>query len=236
MNIRQFRYGDTNLAYLVWSGTDVAAIDGGAAAEILAFIGMKGLQLRYVLNTHEHYDHIPGNETLLEKTEAVIVSPQQMCEQKILSLNDEQLEAFPTPGHTEDSIAFFLKVDGKSCLVTGDTLFNGTVGNCYTRNYELYFDSLNKILRFPPETQIYAGHDIFDYTTGIMDKIDPDNPLLPEYRRSYKYKNLVTTLGQETAVNPFIRFNDPALDNYRRSLKMPVDTPYLRFRAMMSVH
>lgn len=236
MYIKQFRYDDSNMGYLLWSDGEALAIDGGAASEILEFVEAGNLTLLYVTNTHEHSDHVPGNEELLKWTDAVNITPGAMCQRKLLKLGDEQLEAFSTPGHSDDSIVFYFNDDSGDNLITGDTLFNGTVGNCYTKNYELYFKSLQKVLTYPSKTRIFAGHDIFDYTTGVMEKIDPDNPYIEGYKASYSSDLLVTTLEQELRVNPFIRFDDISLDSYRRELGMPLDTPFQRWRAMMSVH
>ncbi|MDC7225456.1 MAG: MBL fold metallo-hydrolase [Spirochaetales bacterium] len=242
MKIKQFRYGNEgNLGYLLWSGREAVAVDGVAPDEITAFAEAEGLEVKYVTNTHEHRDHIHGNEDLLTRTDAVNITPDIMCSIKVLKIGSEQLEAFPAPGHSEESIVFYFNDDnaesqGNGSLLTGDTLFNGTVGNCYTKDYELYFESLQKVLRFPPETRIYAGHDIFDYTTGVIQRIDPDNPYLNQYKASYVRELLSTTIAQELRVNPFIRWDDPSLDTYRASLGMPHSTPYERFRAMMSVH
>ena len=232
MKLKQFRYDDTNLGYIIWSGGEAAVIDGGDPSGIINFADSEGIKIRYITNTHEHADHTPGNAALLKQTNADEIAPEEMCLVKLLKLGDEQIEAFPAPGHSEKSIVFYFE----GSLITGDTLFNGTVGNCYTKNYELYFDSLQKVLRFPPLTKIYAGHDIFDYTTGVMDNIDPANPYLAEYKAGYSRELLVTTLEQELKVNPFIRFNDPSLDEYRAGLGMPLETPYQRWRAMMSIH
>ena len=65
MEIKQFRYGDGNLAYLVYNGKTAAAIDGGATDNILRFVKEHSLNLEYVLNTHDHADHTPGNSSLL---------------------------------------------------------------------------------------------------------------------------------------------------------------------------
>ena len=232
MKVKQFSYDDTNLGYVLWSGSEAVVIDGGAPEQMVKFAISEGLEIKYVTNTHEHMDHIHGNDALMELTNAALIAPDEMCSIKILRLGNEQIEAFPAPGHSEKSIVFYFE----GSLVTGDTLFNGTVGNCYTKDYELYFDSLQKVLRFPGSTKIYAGHDIFDYTTGVMDKIDPDNPMLAEYKALYSKTLLVTTLEQELQVNPFIRFDDPALDEFRSGLGMPLGTPYERWRAMMSIH
>ncbi|PKN85483.1 MAG: hypothetical protein CVU51_08745 [Deltaproteobacteria bacterium HGW-Deltaproteobacteria-1] len=69
LNIEQFRYGD-NLAYLLYGRTEAMAIDGGAWQEILAFLEENHLILKYVTNTHRHYDHTPGDDHLLGKTKA----------------------------------------------------------------------------------------------------------------------------------------------------------------------
>ncbi|MBI9108173.1 MAG: MBL fold metallo-hydrolase [Spirochaetales bacterium] len=232
MNIRQFRYGDSNLAYLVFSGSQAAAIDGGAADEILGFVEDNSLELKYVLNTHEHWDHIPGNGRLLKESEAEFISPSKLCEMEYLSLAAEELKIFPTPGHTDDSIVFGFD----DCLITGDTLFNGTVGNCYTKDYENYFSSLCRILEFPPETRIFAGHDLVDYALAVAAEIDPENASIADYAAGYSADFVVSTLAMELAVNPFIRFGDSSLDNFRNGLEMPLGTPYRRWRAMMSVH
>ncbi|MBI9101019.1 MAG: MBL fold metallo-hydrolase [Spirochaetales bacterium] len=232
MEIKQFRYGDTNLAYLIYSGGEAAAIDGGAPEEILDFIKTQNLRLKYVLNTHEHHDHTPGNERLLKINSVEFIAPAGLVKMKQFHLGDESVEVFATPGHTEDSIVF--KHSG--WLITGDTLFNGTVGNCYSGDYETYFNSLEKVLSFPPGTKIFAGHDIVDYSLGVAKKIDPENQFLSLYRSKYDKNLVVSTLEMELKVNPFIRFNDSKLDAYRSGLKMSLDTPYLRWRAMMSVH
>jgi len=232
MEMKQFRFSDSNLAYLVWNGGEAAAIDGGAAEEILEFCRAGDLVLTLVLNTHEHADHTPGNRQLLEATSARFIPPGKAASEGGVLLGNERLEAAAVPGHTADSI-FFRSGDR---LFTGDTLFNGTVGNCYTRDWELYFRSLERILDFPDGFRIYAGHDLTEYALGVIDTLDPDNPRLREYRESLDPGDLFTPLGLEKAINPFIRWDDPSLDPLRFSLKLPLDTPFLRWRALMTIH
>ncbi len=232
MKLKQYRYGDGNLAYLVYSGNKAAAIDGGAILEISNFLDENSLDLQYVLNTHDHWDHTPGNRELLQNTKAEFVSTSELSAKKRLRLGKEQLEIFAAPGHTMDSIVFL----HKDWLITGDTLFNGTVGNCYSEEWETYFNSLEKILSFPRETKIFAGHDLVDYALGVVEKLDPYNPYIEEYRMKYNPDFVVSNLEMELKINPFIRFNDPGLDNFRAKLNMPNSTPYDRWRAMMTVH
>ncbi len=232
MKIKQFRYGEDNLAYLVYNGKTAAAIDGGAADRILRFLKEHSFNLKYVLNTHDHADHTPGNSSLLKKTGAKFISTSKLYAMKTLELGGQSIDIFPSPGHTMDSIVF-------SCddwLITGDTLFNGTVGNCYSSKYEIYFNSLEKILSYPPSTRVFAGHDLVDYAIGVAGNIDPVNPYLDDYRNKYNPDFVVSSLEMELKVNPFIRFNDTVLDSYREKLNMSLDTPYERWRALMTVH
>lgn len=232
MNLKQFRYGDGNLAYLIYSGGSAAAVDGGAVEEILDFLNRNSLSLNYVINTHDHADHTPGNKMLLKNSKAGFLSTEELTVMKFLKLEQSSISVIPTPGHTLDSITFSYD----DWMITGDTLFNGTVGNCYSGNYEIYFRSLESILNYPKNTRIFAGHDLVNYALGVVEELDPDNSLISEYRKRYNPDMVVSTLEMELKVNPFVRHNDTSLDVYRSKLGMPLNTAYERWRAMMSVH
>ena len=70
MNIRQFRYADDNLGYLVTHNREAIAIDGGAVAEMLSHLAVHNLTLTHVVNTHSHPDHTLGNQDLIHATGA----------------------------------------------------------------------------------------------------------------------------------------------------------------------
>lgn len=232
MNIKQFRYDKGNLAYVLWSGTEALVIDGGAVDDILNFLTDNNLKLKIVTNTHGHDDHICGNQHLLEKSEARFIPAKDLNDKSQISLGDEILSVISTPGHTLDSIVFSYD----DILITGDTLFNGTVGNCYSGNYELYFQSLEKLVALPKERILYAGHDLVEYSTRIIRKIEPENPHVDTYEIKCREGLVSSTLGDELKVNPFIRYNDATLDPFRLSLNRPVETPYERWITMMMVH
>ncbi len=235
MNIEQFKFDYPGLGfvfgYLIWSGFEAAVIDGCAAEEILGFCDKNGLKLKVMTNTHMHSDHIAGNEKLSAHA-AVLIDPSSKDIPESFTLGDDRVEVLRTPGHSADSVVFY--TDGK--LITGDTLFTGTVGNCYTKDYPLYFKSLSAVMAYPDETEIYCGHDIFEYATGVIREIDPDNTDFEAYLRIRNRKQLFSTIGLEKKVNPFVSWHDGRLDSYRGKLKMQLDTPYDKWRAMMTVH
>jgi len=232
MNIEQFRYDRGNLAYLLWSGNEAIVIDGGAVKEILTFLSDNKLRLKIVTNTHGHDDHTSGNKQLLDHTKADFIAASDLNKFSSIQVSDENISVISTPGHTMDSIVFSYE----NILITGDTLFNGTVGNCYSGNYELYFQSLKKITELPEDSIIYAGHDLVKYSTDVIKKIDPENKHLKEYVKIYRQDHVFSILSEELKVNPFIRFNDQGLDSYRATLKNPLGTDYERWLAMMTVH
>jgi hydroxyacylglutathione hydrolase len=232
MELEQFRYGGGNLAYVLHTGGEAAAIDGGAVKDIITFLKKHGLELKYVLNTHGHSDHTPGNRRLLTQSDAFFKDCGELASEGELFLGGEKIGIFPAPGHSADSIVFSYG----SVLITGDTLFNGTVGNCYTGDYRRYFESLQKILAYPEETRIYAGHDLVRYAMGVAKKMEPENKAIDAFLNKYDEDHVSSTLGEELNHNPFIRYNDPRLDEVRNETGMPLDTEFDRWRAMMSLH
>ncbi len=232
MELKQFRYGGGNLAYVLYAEGEAAAVDGGAVRDILKFLKKHGLELKYVVNTHGHSDHTPGNRRLLKQSDAFFKGCEELAGAGELFLGGEKISIFPSPGHSTDSIFFAYD----SVLITGDTLFNGTVGNCYTGDYRLYFESLQKILAYPQETRIYAGHDLVHYAMGVAKKLEPGNEAVDEFLKMYDEQHVSSTLAQELNHNPFIRYNDPGLDNIRKETGMSLETEFDRWRAMMSLH
>ena len=235
MEVIQYRFGEGNLSYVLYSsgrGDEALVIDGGAVKDIEDFLAWKALRLKYVLNTHDHADHTPGNQALLKLPDAEFISCGDLVKMGDMELNGEKIAVQAVPGHTKDSILFHFD----NALITGDTLFNGTVGNCYTGDYETYFSSLKKVLSYPNETVIYAGHDLVEYAMGVAKKLEPENRAVDAFLEKYNPSFVYSTLEEELNHNPFIRFNDPRLDSVREGLGMPLETEYQRWRALMTIH
>ena len=118
LNIEQFRYGD-NLGYLLYGTKEAMAIDAGAWREILGFLEKYALTLKYVTNTHRHFDHTPGDEHLLAETGAQYLDCASFADNEKIPLDDGDIIVYRTPGHSRDSVCFHTG----DILITGDTLF-----------------------------------------------------------------------------------------------------------------
>nr|NJM01820.1 MBL fold metallo-hydrolase [Desulfobacula sp.] len=229
MFIRQVKYSKDNLGYLVYSGSEGIAIDAGGVEDILFFAEKNHIRIKYVSNTHSHHDHTPGNPELLRRTGAQFVDCRQIRSDQVLKLDREDLEIIHTPGHTEDSVTFRTP----EFMVTGDTLFNGTVGNCFTGDLKAFFSSLTRLIAFPGHTKIYGGHDYVAESMDIAKAIEEDNPDIGAYLEKYDPLLIVSTLDDELRANPYIRFNALGMINILKKRRLPVNTEFERFKSIM---
>jgi len=231
MQIKQFRYGADNLGYLVYGETSAVAIDGGAAEAILSFLAEHNLKLVYVTNTHSHMDHLVGNRALLDQTDARYLDFDALMAGGEIEIDGEPLNLTHTPGHTRDSVCFYFE----GVLISGDTLFNGKVGRCFTGDVDGFFQSVQKILAFPDDTRVYAGHDYVEEYMNFARALEPDNPHIDSYLAKYDPAHVCTTLGEEKQVDPFLRFNDEKIIRLLHQKGLSTETALDRWRSLISL-
>lgn len=231
LKVKQFRYGADNLGYLVYGMENGMAIDGGAAEEIAAFLLEHRITLRYIANTHDHRDHTSGNDALREATNARLLGRAEMPDGGEIALDGEQIRIIHTPGHTEDSRCFHV---GRF-LFGGDTLFNGTIGNCFSGDLEGFYHSIRKLMELPDETIVYAGHDYVKASMAFARRLEPGNRAVGAFLRAYDPKHLFSTLAEERKINPYLRFNEPAIVQLLAKLRLPRETESERWHSLMSI-
>ncbi len=181
--------GDRTFSYLIGdeASKEGALIDPGYDAEkLLEHVKRAGLKLKYVINTHSHYDHTGANEPVLRATGAELAAfgrgDVPLRDGSVLRLGELELKILHTPGHTPDSICIL----AGDVLVTGDTLFVGKVGGTdYGEGARAQYESLHKkILTLPPETRIFPGHDVGLSPSSTVGREKENNPFLR--RRSFE--------------------------------------------------
>ena len=231
LNIEQFRYGTYNFAYIIHGKTQAMAIDGGAWEEILSFLKTNNLSLEFVTNTHSHYDHTPGNDHLLKATRADFLNFATLPDNHKIIIEEETVLVYRTPGHTEDSVCFYTG----NCLITGDTLFNGTIGNCFSGNQKGFYQSIKRLMALPDDTKIYAGHDYIHDSLAFARHLEPDNKYIDSFLNSYDHNYVYSTMADERQINPYLRFNEESIINLLKANNLPCATEWERWESLMSI-
>ena len=173
---------------------------GGNPNAVIRFLEEHELKLNYIFLTHGHGDHILGVEELKNATNAKTVgyikemdfflkpelnlsghmgkkvsfTPDVVFEEDgALTLDQWKMQIYHTPGHTPGSVCILLG----NCLISGDTLFQGSIGRTdfVGGNIKDMMESLKLFKEFPRETLVFPGHE--------------GN----------------TTIGQELDYNPYLR-------------------------------
>jgi hydroxyacylglutathione hydrolase len=130
-----------------------------------------------------------------------------------------------TPGHTSGHISYHLPV--AKLVFVGDTLFALGCGRLFEEGPAVMLGSMKKLAALPPETVVYCGHEYTQSNARFALTVDPDNALLKaraekiDALRAEGQPTLPTTIGEELATNPFLRWNDPAI---RKTLGMEDDS------------
>ncbi len=232
LSIEQLRYGTDNFAYLIHGKEQAIAIDGGAWQEILAFLRKKNLILNIVTNTHSHFDHTSGNENLLKATGAKFLSSSVLPDNHEIILEGEKIAVYRTPGHTNDSVCFHTG----NFLVSGDTLFNATIGNCFPGNLKNFYLSIKRLMSLPDETIIYAGHDYIAASLTFARHLEKDNKYIDAFHNTYRSRGtLYSTIADEHKINPYMRFNEDSIIGILRKNNLPHSTEWERWNSLMSI-
>ena len=157
--------------------------------QYINLVNQLDLRLVKVIDTHIHADHISGLAELRDKTKCITImgehAPADVVSMNVkdnekISIENIDLTALYTPGHTDDSYSFLMN----DRVFTGDTLLIKGTGRTDFQNgnpYDQYNSLFDRLLKLPEETFIYPAHD-------------------------YKGES-VSTIGEEKNFNPRLQVN-----------------------------
>ena len=144
------------------------------------------LKLVKVIDTHIHADHVTGASKLKNQTNCSTImgdkTPADAVEIKvgdgeIIKLDQIEIKALHTPGHTSDSFSFMMN----NYLFSGDTLLINGTGRTDFQNgssKDAYNSIFNRLLKLPEETLLYPAHDYKGEKVSTIGKEKKFNPRL----------------------------------------------------------
>ena len=212
-----------NYAYIYLNDKKEAfVVDPSEASPVIDTLEKNDLQLKYILNTHHHFDHIGGNFELKEKYNCKVVGSKkdrdripgidiEISDGDYWSFKEHTAQIIEIPGHTSGHIAFFFK--SLNAVFTGDTLFSLGCGRLFEGTPTMMWNSLKKLRALPDQTKIYCGHEYTLSNGKFINSIYPseDMRLKIESLVELNEKNLPSipsTIADEKKMNIFLKADD----------------------------
>jgi hydroxyacylglutathione hydrolase len=211
-----------NYAYLVRADgrEEALVVDPSEAGPVLDTAENAGLKIVAILNTHHHWDHVGGNEELLQRLGPLPVYGHASDDGRIpgqtvkLAHGDTfevaglEVRVLHIPGHTLGAVAY---VTG-GAVFTGDTLFAAGCGRLFEGTPAQMYTSLNETLAaLPDDTLVYCGHEYTESNLRFALHVEPGNAAARKKServaelRARGEPTVPSTLGEERQTNPFMR-------------------------------
>ena len=199
---------------------EAVVIDPLASDLCLKEAAKEDLNIVALINTHEHMDHIGGNEAIIKATNCKLYAHKNakytipnmnfgLEARQLLKFGKSiEIEILDTPGHTMSHVCLLLRGEQNS-LFCGDTLFNAGVGNCHNGGdpVSLYNTFYNQLIRLDKKTKIYPGHDYLKNNLEFTLSLEPENKhalrLLEKSKTKDFSTSYISSLENEYNVNTF---------------------------------
>ncbi|MEO1591545.1 MAG: hydroxyacylglutathione hydrolase [Cyanobacteria bacterium J06632_22] len=209
-----------------------AVVDPAEPQPVLDKLNVLGATLTAIFNTHHHGDHVGGNRQLIRQFPNTTVYASTADQGRIpgqqVYLNDgdtvtfagRTAQVFFVPGHTRGHIAYYfppVEADGTGELFCGDTIFAGGCGRLFEGTPAQMVDSIGKLRQLPDQTRVWCAHEYTLSNLKFAVTVDGENTALQERlaqviaARQRQDATVPSLLGIEKATNPFLRWDQPAL-------------------------
>ncbi len=195
-------------------------VDPSEHRPIEEYLDKNNINLKFILNTHHHFDHVGGNNRLKEKYKCKIVGFANdkgripgidvlLDDGEIWMYENFVAKVLHVPGHTLGHICFHFFKD--KIVFTGDTLFSLGCGRIFEGTNEQMFNSLKILKKLPSDTKVFCGHEYTLQNSNFCIANDPNNKRLKDKIIQIKrklQKNIPTvpsTIKEELECNIFLR-------------------------------
>lgn len=171
--IQYRRTGKGCLSYIIVSDNNVIIIDASLPAEIYkGIVKQNNWRLKAVMETHIHADHLSRSKQLAEDFGVDLLLPapnkinfpyKTLQNNQLIELGKIGIKVMAAPGHTLESVCFFINDE---VLFTGDTIFTNAIGRPdlnanddeATQKAELLYESLQAIMKLNDDVIVLSAH------------------------------------------------------------------------------
>ena len=225
-----------NYSYLIIDNKKKIAcvIDPSESKPIIEYLEKNEIKLKFILNTHHHYDHVGGNKKLKNLYKAKVLGfegDKNRIPEIDICLKDNEIWKFENfeskiihiPGHTLGHIGFYFHKE--KSIFTGDTLFSLGCGKIFEGTYSQMFNSINRIKKLPLNTKIYCGHEYTDQNSKFCLLHDQNNQKLKDKIKEISEKlkrkipTMPSTIKDEMECNIFLKSKNLETFSKLRDLK-----------------
>jgi hydroxyacylglutathione hydrolase len=201
-----------------------ACVDPGDGETIKREVSKSNFNLKYVLCTHKHSDHIGGNVFLKKqfpdlqiigtKYEKIPEITHPVCDGDDFSIGSLNVKVLYTPCHTKGHVLFYVTGENgcSPILFSGDTLFAGGCGRFFEGTADQMLNNMDLIAKLPSDTLVYCAHEYTENNYKFLSFIDPTNCNAKYEEIKSLRKTLIptipTTIQEEMRYNLFMKCRD----------------------------
>lgn len=216
MKVHPIQAFSDNYIWVIEKNNEAVVVDPGEGPQVMDYLADQNLELKAILLTHNHDDHIGGVLEIFEEypdiaifgpneTEPLVNHPVK--EGDTFQLFGETVKVFLTAGHTEGHISYLMDEN----LFCGDALFSGGCGRVFTGDYQAQFEALQLFNKLENTVKVYAAHEYTETNLSFALTVEPNNTTiqtaLSEIKnlRANDQPSLPSTIGREKEINLFLR-------------------------------
>jgi hydroxyacylglutathione hydrolase len=209
-----------------------AVVDPAIPQPVIAQLEALNAELVAILITHHHSDHVGGITGLIKKFPHAVVyggakDRDRIPHQQVflkggdrVHFGDRTAEVFFVPGHTAAHMAYYFPpsdYDQQGELFCGDTIFGGGCGRLFEGTPADMRASIDQLRQLPENTRLWCAHEYTLDNLKFAIAIDPNNAALQKRMtttiamRQKGEPTIPTTIGLEKQTNPFLRWDDPVI-------------------------
>jgi hydroxyacylglutathione hydrolase len=222
MQIEPILAFEDNYIWALGQSGQVVVVDPGEAAPVERYLEKVGARLTAILVTHRHGDHIGGIAELVAQFPVPVYGPMREAAEVVTHpLRDGErvtvlgvdFEVIDVPGHTLGHISFYRP----GTLFCGDTLFGAGCGRVFEGTLPQMHASLARLAALPADTLVYCAHEYTQSCLRFAKVVEPANAAIDARiatvakLRAAGQPSIPTTLADEFATNPFLRWSAPGV-------------------------